>query len=323
MATPRRSSQRSSTTRTTPPRRPKAKEVWALTVNVNPEGDDAVSELLAGLTGGSTVSTHDKRTGRVTVVTYLEDRTFFSATRRREVAHGLLRIAACGLELGRPVVRWRKVPKADWTESWKKHFQPISVGHRLLVRPSWSHRRPVKGQVEVVLDPGLSFGTGQHPTTDFCLRELVRLRGAVGGAGNAMMDVGTGSGILAIVAAKLGYDPVSAFDFDPEAVDVARRNAADNGVSDCVMPKRRDVATLKAPRTGKWAVVCANLTADLLRRHASSLWAQVAPGGHLVLAGILAEEFEGICQCFEALGARRMRDRRKGEWRSGSFRKDA
>jgi ribosomal protein L11 methyltransferase len=322
MATQRRSSSPSlvSTPSAALSRR-KAKDIWALSVTVSPEGDEAVAELLAGLTGQSTVSTHDKRTGLTSIAAYLENRVFFSTARRRAVVEGLRRVAGCGLDLGRPVVRWRKVPKADWAESWKRHFQPIVVGKQLLVRPSWSRRRPVKGQVEVVLDPGLSFGTGQHPTTDFCLRELVRLRTASDAFVAAMMDVGTGSGILAIAAAKLGYRPVTAFDFDPEAVEVARRNAADNEVAHEVTPVRRDVATLKAPTKGKCVVVCANLTADLLHRHAECLLAQVAAGGHLVLAGILAEEFDGVQRRFEALGAHLVRDRRKGEWRSGSFRK--
>ncbi|MBL9137480.1 MAG: 50S ribosomal protein L11 methyltransferase [Verrucomicrobiales bacterium] len=296
--------------------------MWALSVTVRPEGDEAVGELLARLTGQSAVATHDKRSGLATVVAYVESSTFFTGGRRRELTAGLERMKEFGLDLGRPKVRWARVPKADWAESWKRHFQPIEVGKRLLVRPSWSRRRPAKGQVEVVLDPGLSFGTGQHPTTDFCLRELVRLRKASDAAGTAMMDVGTGSGILAIAAAKLGYRPVTAFDFDPEAVGVARRNAADNGVAREVSMVRRDVATLKAPKKGKCAVVCANLTADLLHRHAELLLSQVVPGGYVVLAGILAEEFVGIQRRFEALGARRVRDRRKSEWRSGSFRKD-
>lgn len=301
------------------------REIWALSVTVRPEADEAVAELLARIAGQPTVSTHDKRTGLASVVAYLEQGRFFDGKRRRELTAGLKRIAECGLDPGRPKVRWARVPKADWAESWKRHFRPIEVGKSLLVRPSWSRRRAIRGQVEVVLDPGLSFGTGQHPTTDFCLRELVRLRTGSGGAKGAMLDVGTGSGILAIAAARLGYDPVAAFDFDPEAVEVARRNAADNQVDRYVVPVRRDVATLrlKGGGAGRFAVVCANLTADLLHRHAERLLAQVSPGGHLVLAGILAEEFDGVRRRFEALGARGVRDRRQGEWHSGSFRRDA
>ena len=137
--------------------------------------------------------------------------------------------------------------REDWAESWKRHFKPIEIGDALLVKPSWSKRRPRKNQAVVILDPGLSFGTGQHPTTAFCLREIVRLklakeRGRLArefktrhhadepSALQSFLDIGTGSGILAIAAAKLGYQPVHAFDFDAEAVRIARANARANRV---------------------------------------------------------------------------------------------
>ena len=116
----------------------------------------------------------------------------------------------------------------DWAESWKRHFKPIEIGRRLLIKPSWSRRRPKPHQQVVVLDPGLSFGTGQHPTTAFCLAEVARL--VKNAPARSFLDIGTGSGILAIAAARLNYQPIWAFDFDPEAVRMARANAQTNQV---------------------------------------------------------------------------------------------
>ena len=153
---------------------------------------------------------------------------------------GLRQINRCGLKTGPgPGKDLKNTPRVDWAESWKRHFQPIEIGDRLLIKPSWSKRRARKNQAVVVLDPGLSFGTGQHPTTEFCLSELVRCGKKK--AARSFLDIGTGSGILAITAAKLGYSPVHAFDFDPEAVRTARSNASANGVQNQVRISRADV----------------------------------------------------------------------------------
>ncbi len=304
----------------------------SLGILVLPESEDAVAELLLRTTGEAAVVTHSRVTGLSTVAVFLARTPRRPAALRRSLKDGLTAITACGLDLGPAKISLRRVPPQDWRESWKRHFRPLAIGRALLVRPSWSRRRPVKAQAELVLDPGLSFGTGQHPTTEFCLREVVRLRprtwartsprkpgSAASTPAHGLLDVGTGSGILALAAAKLGYAPVIAFDFDPEAVAVAKTNARRNRVDDAVALTRKDVAKLSARPNRRFPVVCANLTADLLQRHAGLLAAQVVDGGHLVLAGILAEEFETVARCFEGLGFRRVRSAARREWRSGSF----
>src|SRR5439155_23112501 len=117
-------------------------------------------------------------------------------------------------------------------------------GLALLLKPSWSRCRARRGQAVVVLDPGLSFGTGQHPTTRFCLEQIVARR--TQDRGQSFLDMGTGSGILAIAAAKLGYHPVAAFDVDAHAVRIARANARKNGVADTLHPRRQDLRQLPA-----------------------------------------------------------------------------
>jgi ribosomal protein L11 methyltransferase len=203
----------------------------------------------------------------------------------------------------------------DWADAWKRHFKPLTIGRSLLVRPGWSPRRAAPGQRVVVLEPGLSFGTGQHPTTRFCLEQIVALRPRT--AGKAMLDLGTGSGILAIAARKLGYDPVDAVDHDPAAIRSARANARRNRV--LIRVRSADVARLVRPRSKGYDMVCANLTSDLLLEHAGVLIAQVSEGGCLVLAGVLRSEFERVRQVYAEAGWQLARTRASGEWQSGSF----
>ncbi len=297
--------------------------LWALSLVVHPEAEEAAAELLLRETGRPAVATHDKISGLSTAVAYLDDPDFWSRERRRRLAEAVADLGTHGLALGPGTLAWKRVPRIDWRDSWKRHFQPISVRRVLLVRPSWSRRRAAKGQASVVLDPGLSFGTGQHPTTGFCLRAVARHRPPDRRGPVAFLDVGTGSGILAIAAAKLGFAPVAAFDFDPDAVRIARQNAVRNGVAERIRLQRKNVARLARAARGRYGVVCANLTADLLVRHGESLLSQVVPGGHLVLAGILDEEFDGVAARFESWGARRVAEQRGGEWRSGTFQRIA
>jgi ribosomal protein L11 methyltransferase len=211
----------------------------------------------------------------------------------------------------------RKVKPQDWAESWKRHFKVLVIGDRLLVRPTWSRRRPRAAQVELVLDPGLSFGTGQHPTTRFCLEEIVARTQASENV--SLIDVGTGSGILAIAAAKLGCRPVVAFDFDPVAVKAARANARLNGVSRHLLLRRADLAHPPAEWTQRYSLVCANLTSDLLLTRLRRLLRWLEPNGRLVLAGILRTQFPAVQAACETAGLHLVRTHAESEWQSGAF----
>lgn len=193
----------------------------------------------------------------------------------------------------------------------------MEIGGALLIKPSWSKKRPRKSQAVVVLDPGLSFGTGQHATTSFCLAEIVRCRRP--NTRQSMLDIGTGSGILAIAAAKLGYRPVHAFDFDPEAVRVAKANARVNGLENQLRITRGDVTKLSGRVSKQYDLVCANLISNLLIAERLQIVNRLAPGGTLVLAGILAAEFSEVQTAFENSGLRLIESRLEKEWRSGSF----
>jgi ribosomal protein L11 methyltransferase len=222
-----------------------------------------------------------------------------------------------GLKLGPGQISLKRIGNEDWAESWKLHFRPVAIGSALLLKPSWSRRRPLKGQAVVVLDPGLSFGTGRHPTTAFCLRQLVARRRS--GESQSCLDIGTGSGILAIAAAKLGYVPVDALDYDPESIRVARANARRNGVAGKIRFRRQDLTKLPRQGARQYSMVCANLMSSLLIAERERILARLRADGVLVIAGVLEGEFAQVQGSFEAAGLRLMAGRTENEWRCGAF----
>jgi ribosomal protein L11 methyltransferase len=182
----------------------------------------------------------------------------------------------------------------SWRDVWKRYARPVEVAS-LVVAPAW-RPLPVEvgdGRPVVPIDPGGSFGSGTHATTRLLLAQLVaRLI-----PGSAVFDVGTGSGILAVAAARLGAGRVVAVDIDADAVEVARANAANNGVAD-----RIDVSTDPAERVrGPFDLVVANLTAAVLASLAGPLVEAVKPGGVLLMSGMLPGQWEHIAQRFSAL----------------------
>lgn len=179
-----------------------------------------------------------------------------------------------------------EVPEQDWVRLTQSQFEPVCVADRLWIVPSW-HEAPEGAEIVIRLDPGLAFGTGTHPTTRLCLDWLVRHP-----APATVLDYGCGSGILAIAAAKLGAGAVSAVDIDPAAVESCRANAETNAV---------DLAAcchVDALAAGRHDVVVANILASPLRLLAPMLGARVAPGGSLVLSGILARQADELIEIY-------------------------
>jgi ribosomal protein L11 methyltransferase len=293
----------------------KPRALWQVSVATSMEAQEAVSAWLESTFGQPASSYTDVRTGVTTVTVWLGERPVWSLARRRELAGGLRQIRGCGLDIGLGRLRLFKLRRQNWAESWKRHFLPMTIGRALLLKPSWSRRRPRKGQSVIVLDPGLSFGTGHHPTTAFCLEQLVARRRPR--ERQSFLDVGFGSGILAIAAAKLGYAPIEALDTDPEAVRVATANARRNRVR--IRFRLQDAARLPLSPARKHLVVCANLSADLLLAHRERLISQLDSRGVLVLAGILKTEFPAVQQAFVAAGLKPAASRAAAQWRSGAF----
>jgi len=296
------------------------KPLWCVSVKTSLEAEDAVTEMLGELFGAAAASYFNLETG-VSTISIFRDEKPDAKKLSTEIGDGLKRIASCGLKIGAGKIEIAKVKREDWKESWKRHFHPMEIGESLLVKPSWSKQKPRKNQAVVILDPGLSFGTGQHPTTSFCLNEIVRTArvDARPTKAKSFLDIGTGSGILAIAATKLGYRTVHAFDFDPESVRVAKENARKNRVDTKLKPTRGDVTKLPLKPARQYDLVCANLISNLLIAEKQRIVNRLKPDGTLVLAGILAVEFGEVEQAFAKLKLKLVAKRVENEWCSGSF----
>jgi len=303
----------------------KRQPLWRVSIATTPEAEDATAEMLGTVLSSAAVSYLNAETGKSMVTAYCETRP--AAGARKTIVAGLAQIKRCGLKTGPVKITIAKVRREDWAESWKRHFKPIEIGDALLVKPSWSKRRARKNQALVILDPGLSFGTGQHPTTAFCLHQIVSAacdrqnrRSQRAATAKSFLDIGTGSGILAIAASKLDFSPIRAFDFDTEAVRVARANARANRVHARLNIGHGDVAKLPIRPARRYDLVCANLISNLLIAERRRIAAQLNRGGTLVLAGILKSEFHEVQAAFETLGLKPLFSKSNKEWRSGSFR---
>jgi ribosomal protein L11 methyltransferase len=204
---------------------------------------------------------------------------------------------------GRIEVRAEEVPD-DWAERWKRFYFPVLVAGRLYVRPPWEEPAQRGGLEEVVIDPGGAFGTGTHPTTRMCLELLLEPR-----AEGSFCDLGCGSGVLAIAAAKLGFEPVRGVDADRAALDETRRNARANHVD--VEVSHADLRRERAPVAD---VVTANLTAQLCEAVARS-WAEagIRPGT-AIMSGFLRAEADGVANALAQAGLEERRRVVGGEW---------
>jgi ribosomal protein L11 methyltransferase len=196
----------------------------------------------------------------------------------------------------------------DWSERWKQFHHPLVLGERLAVRPPWE--QPLGTAVELVIDPAQAFGTGAHATTRLCLELLLSLADA-GAERGRLLDLGCGSGVLAIAAAKLGFEPVLAVDFDPLSVDATAANALVNDVTLDV--KRCDLRSDPVPAA---PLVLANLLQPLLLGYARVLGGSGGPAAPrtLIASGLLVHEADEIAAAFAALGLHERDRRERGEW---------
>jgi ribosomal protein L11 methyltransferase len=267
---------------------------------------DAAGECLYGLGAHGLEIREGGRDGPVELIAHLRPAprtgSVIRAIRRR-----LRAIAATGARVGRARVEARRVADPGWALQWRHRFRVTRIGRAMWVHPAWDP--PPRGArgIRIRLDPGMGFGTGAHPTTRLCLGALE----ALGRRKARVLDLGTGSGILAIAAARLGARRVVAVDPDPVACAEARRNAAANRVASRV---RVRLGTLARAGRGRFDAIVANLEAKLLGPLVPALAGRLAPGGALVLSGLLRREGPPLRAAMRRAGLRLGRTRATAGW---------
>ena len=281
-------------------------------VCVDGEAAEAVCELINRLVPGGAVveqvvpdhgASLDIEEVRVTVKAFLpaDDPQL-----RRRLDEGLWHLSRL---YPIPEPRYRELKEQDWTEAWKEGFNLQRVGRRLVIVPSWVEYEPQPDELVIRLDPGMAFGTGLHPTTRMCCRALenwVR-------PGLHVLDVGTGSGILAIAAARLGAARVLAVDTDATAVRVARGNVRRNRVEDVVCVEN---GTVEPASVGQecWDVVVANILARIIVDLTPAMLAAMRLGGWLIASGILKEQVEMVERAWQQVGLMTVACYQEGDW---------
>jgi ribosomal protein L11 methyltransferase len=285
-----------------------------LSCRVHREAADAVVELFSRHAPGG-VAIHDEAprplpiedepatpADEVRVAAYLPDEPDSDAA-REAIARGLWLL---GLLYPIAPLTERRLSEQDWATAWREHFHVLRVGQRLIIQPTWRTYEPQPGELVVLLDPGLAFGTGLHPSTQLCLLALERLVWP----GARVLDLGTGSGILALAAARLGAQHVLALDVDPQAIDAATANVALNQLEERIIVRQGTLPSDDEP----FDLIVANIVARVIADLAPHLARALRPGGTLIASGIIAERADDVCAALRAAGLRVTEQATRAPW---------
>lgn len=280
----------------------------------HPDQADTLAAWLADITGmgvEQSMALPGDHQERMTVTGYLDhDRETEGLI--REVTDFAARLHG-GLQVDPP--RFEEIIEEDWGRNWKKQYKPTRVSERIVIAPTWEGYRPRTGEIVIEIDPGLAFGTGLHASTRLAL-QLTETAFGRKPQPLRVLDVGTGTGILAMAAALLGASRVAAIDNDPDAVVCGRENVEHNGLTDKVTVSSRDLASFTDP----FDLVLANITHDVLLELAPLLVHLLARPGRLILAGILqGEQAESIIRTFRGMGLTLAASPMEDEWQAFSF----
>lgn len=202
----------------------------------------------------------------------------------------------------------RSLAEEDWAEAWKKYYTILHLGRHLVIKPSWLEYAAQPGDIVIELDPGMAFGTGLHPSTRLC---LIALEERVT-QGDRVLDVGTGSGILSIAAAKLGAGEIMAFDLEPVAVETAKKNVVTNHVENVVQIRQGslDAYTERKP----FDLICINILAEVIADLAPELAPVLRPGGTIIGSGILDYKAPDVVEALQAVGIDVVEQKQEGDW---------
>ena len=201
------------------------------------------------------------------------------------------------------------VNEEDWANSWKQYYKPIKIGEKIVICPAWERYSPAEGEIVIRMDPGMAFGTGTHETT----RLVIRLLEKYTKEGQRMLDVGTGTGILAICASRLGAEICRAYDIDPTAVRVARENIKDSGLEN-VTCDQSDLLKQVSLDGGQYDLVCANIVADIIIRMTPDVGKYMKDNAVLLASGIIAERCDDVVECFERNGFKVVEKLTDNDW---------
>lgn len=217
------------------------------------------------------------------------------------------RFDALGLEVSMTI---SGVNEEDWANSWKAYYKPIRIGERIVIVPAWEKYEEQEGDIVVRMDPGMAFGTGTHETT----RLVIGLLEKQVRKGDRVLDVGCGSGILAICAAKLGAERCRAYDIDPVAVKVARENIKDSGLAEQVTCDVSDLLRQVDRKDAPYRVICANIVADIIIRMTPDVGELMDENSVILASGIIVERASDVIECFEANGFRIVERAEENGW---------
>lgn len=288
-----------------------------LSVRAHQEAAETVAALLHkwGEGGVAIFQDHEQETvdhdprpvgAWLTLTTYVPD-TAALDSRRDGLEKDLWHLHAFHGDLvGELKTQW--VAEEDWANAWKQFYTVLHIGERLVIKPRWQDYDPAPDEIVIALDPGMAFGTGTHPTTQLCLEALERLPVKA----KNVLDVGTGSGILAIAAAALGAGRVDALDTDPVAVSAARDNVAQAGLAGAITVKEGSLP--QSDPSLKYDIVLANITAQTLITLAPHLRAAIAPHGRLLACGIIDAKADEVLATFGAEGLTLLNRKEAGDW---------
>lgn len=217
------------------------------------------------------------------------------------------RISEYGLNIGKGQIITSEVDEEDWLQSWKKYFKPFKVSERIVIKPTWEKYDKEENDIVVEIDPGMAFGTGNHETTNMCLKFLDKYVEE----GNSIIDVGCGSGILGIAAAKLGAKEVLCIDLDKNACKTAKDNVVLNNVSNIINVKRGNL--LNSVNKGTNMIV-ANIIADIIINLAARAFDLIKPGGYFISSGIISERKNDVIKELQKNNFKILEIMEMGQW---------
>lgn len=276
-------------------------------IQTSSEAEDAVSNLLMELGSGG-VHIDDEGKNKISIKAYFPPDDMLGE-RVLKVQKLLEELEVFGINVGAGRISFEKVDEKEWTEPWKEFFKPLTVGRRIIVFPSWEMERAKSPEREIMIqiDPGMAFGTGRHSTSLLCLEFLEEnIKG-----NESVLDIGTGSGILAIASVKLGAARVVAIDVDRRAVSIARENSQLNGVRDRISVICADGL---GAVIGKYEIIVANISTKIILSMIPDLVSYLTEKGKLILSGILASEASEIQRSLEENGLTVVEIRQNEEW---------